>query len=229
MCLWVGYKFCYDYLSPILWKIEELTAPVYWQDAIVYLSTQDEILASLIAANPDVILVNYHNPFFTLMKAVVGQQISVKAADAVWQRLENLLGTISPTNYLTFTEEELRACGLSHRKIDYIRHIAKAFEDGILNPDDWQTMDNEAVVKQLTSIKGIGIWTAEMFLIFYLQRPDILPLADLGLINAIHVHYSLKQKLSKAEILNLSLKWKPYRTVATWYLWLSLDPLTVQY
>ncbi len=206
-----------------------LNSPVYWHDAIVYLSAKDKILADLIALYPDAILTNHHNPFSTLMRAIVGQQISVKAADAVWQRLSTLLGSISPENYLALTEEELRECGLSRQKISYITNIAEAFEQGTLNPNDWQIMDDEAVLKQLMAIKGIGIWTAQMFLIFYLQRPDILPLADLGLIKAINSYYGQSRQLSKSEILELSQQWKPYRTVATCYLWRSLDPVAVQY
>ncbi len=206
-----------------------MSIPVYWHDALVYLSAQDKRLAALIAAYPDSTLLNHHNPFHTLTRAIVGQQISVKAADAVWLRLESLLDAISPQQYLKLSEEELRNCGLSRQKIAYITNIALAFTDQTLKPQDWPTMDDEAVVKQLTQIKGIGRWTAQMFLIFHLHRPDVLPLADLGLISAINLHYGKGNNLSKAEIIELSQQWKPYRTVATWYLWRSLDPVTVQY
>jgi DNA-3-methyladenine glycosylase II len=200
--------------------------PPYWQDATIYLSKTDEIIAQLIASYPDEVLKNHHNPFHTLMRAVVGQQISVKAADAVWQRLEGQLETISPPQFLAVGEDALRQCGLSRQKISYLTAVARAFEEGILTPTTWQKMSDDEVVRQLVGIRGIGKWTAEMFLIFHLHRPDVLPLADLGLLNAIQRHYG---SLSKTEILALSQRWQPYRTVATWYLWRSLDPVTVQY
>ncbi len=206
-----------------------MTCPSYWHDALIYLLKRDETLAKLITAFPDATLINQHNPFHTLMRAIVGQQISVKAADAVWFRLEALLKSISPEAYLGISPEELRQCGLSRQKIAYITHVALAFQDRTLNPENWQTMDDEAVIKQLTAIKGVGLWTAQMFLIFNLHRPNVLPLADLGLINALHRHYGNGQKLSKTDIIRLSQRWEPYRTVATWYLWRSLDPVTVQY
>ena len=199
--------------------------PPYWQNAIAYLS-RDEVMAGLIAFYSDEVLKNQGNPFHTLMKAVVGQQISVKAADAVWQRLEAQIETISPEQFLTIREDILRKCGLSRQKISYITAIAIAFEQGILNPNQWHNMEDEEIMRQLLQIRGIGQWTAEMFLIFYLNRPDVLPLTDLGLLNAIKLHYG---SLSKSEILTLSQQWQPYRTVATWYLWRSLDPVTVQY
>jgi DNA-3-methyladenine glycosylase II len=200
--------------------------PSYWQNATNYLTNTDEIMAGLIVSYPDEVLKNHNNAFHTLMRAVVGQQISVKAADSVWQRLEAQLETISPQQLLRVGEDALRQCGLSRQKISYLTAIARAFEEGILTPSTWQTMSDDEVVRQLVGIRGIGQWTAEMFLIFHLHRPDVLPLADLGLLNAIQLHYG---SLSKAEIVALSQQWQPYRTVATWYLWRSLDPVTVQY
>ena len=206
-----------------------MNSPVYWADAIAHLSSQDNVLAKIIATYPDCILTHQANPFLTLTRAIVGQQISVKAADAVWQRLTLQLQPISPPAYLSLDFELLRQCGLSRQKIQYIANIAHAFETGILTPDRWATMDDLAIAKQLMAIKGIGRWTAEMFLIFYLHRADILPLADLGLINAIQQHYGALKPLTKAEIIELSQRWQPYCTVATWYLWRSLDPVVVQY
>lgn len=206
-----------------------MTPPPYWQDAIAYLSDQDEIMAQLITTYCDETLMNYHNPFYTLMRAIVGQQISVKAADAIWARLELNIQTFSPQKLLEIDETQLRQWGLSRQKISYITNIAHGFEDGIFTPHLWSTMSDQEVANQLISIKGIGRWTAEMFLIFHLHRPDIFPIADLGLINAVNCHYSQESSLSKQSILDLSQQWKPYRTVATWYLWRSLDPVPVQY
>jgi DNA-3-methyladenine glycosylase II len=200
--------------------------PSYWQDATNYLTDTDEIMAGLITSYPDEVLKNHNNAFHTLMRAVVGQQISIKAADAIWQRLEAQLETISPSQFLTVGEDKLRQCGLSRQKISYLSAIARAFEEGTLTPSRWERMSDGEVVRQLVGIRGIGQWTAEMFLIFHLNRPDVLPLTDLGLLNAIQLHYG---SLSKSEMLTLSQQWQPYRTVATWYLWRSLDPVTVQY
>lgn len=200
--------------------------PFYWQEAINFLHQQDTILSNLIKIYPDCILKNYHNPFHTLTRAIVGQQISIKVADVIWSRLEAKLNSISPEHFLRLEEEVLRECGLSRQKINYITNVAIAFEQNILTPQQWPQMSDLEVMKQLTSIKGIGQWTAQMFLIFHLHRPDILPLTDLGLINAIKLHYG---DMTIEEIKVFSQQWKPYRTVATWYLWRSLDPVTVQY
>lgn len=202
--------------------------PPYWQEAIAYLAPKDRVIAELIVSYPDAVMRNYNNPFYTLMRAVVGQQISVKAASAIWQRLEKQLEVIYPSQVLAVEEDQLRQCGLSRQKISYIREIARAFEEKILTPNTWETMSDREIVNQLTTIRGIGQWTAEMFLIFHLHRPDVLPLSDLGLLKAIQLLYG-DRFVKKAEILELSQKWKPYRTVATWYLWRSLDPETVEY
>ena len=206
-----------------------MTYPYFWVEAKEYLRDKDEVLANLMALYPDEAMINYHNPFYTLVKAIIGQQISVSAANSISKRLESLLGTISITNYLQAEFEALRQCGLSRPKISYITNIAQAFQEGILTPDSWPKMSDEDVTCQLVSIKGIGPWTAQMFLIFHLHRSDVLPLTDLGLINAIQRHYGTSGTLTKGQIKELSLQWKPYRTVATWYLWRSLDPLPVQY
>ena len=160
------------------------------------------------------------------MRAVVGQQISIKAAAVIWQRLESRIEVFSPVYFLRVEEDLLRQCGLSRNKIIYLKAIALAFEEQRLTPDLWRQMSDDEVVKQLLKIKGIGQWTADMFLIFYLNRPDVLPLSDIGLLNGIKHHYG---NLSKAMILERAQIWQPYRTVATWYLWRSLDPEVVQY
>ena len=206
-----------------------MSSPIYWQDAKEYLRSNDAILADIIALYPSETMINYHDAFLTLVKAIIGQQISVSAANAINQRVESLLGEITPENYLETDPQLLRQCGLSRQKIAYITNITQGFKDGILTPQTWSDMTDKAFIDQLTSIKGIGPWTAQMFLIFHLHRRDIFPLADLGLINAIQLHYGSEKALSKGEIKELSQRWKPYRTVATWYLWRSLDPVPVQY
>ncbi|MGK7886780.1 MAG: DNA-3-methyladenine glycosylase [Crocosphaera sp.] len=206
-----------------------MSCPGYWQEAKEHLRSNDPILADLIALYPSETMINYHDAFLTLVKAIIGQQISVSAANAIYQRLESLLGKITVENYLESDAQLLRECGLSRQKIAYITNITQGFQDGILTPQRWSNMNDKEVMDQLTSIKGIGPWTAQMFLIFHLHRRDIFPMADLGLINAIQLHYGGEKALSKGEIKELSQGWKPYRTVATWYLWRSLDPVPVQY
>jgi DNA-3-methyladenine glycosylase II len=180
-------------------------------------------------AYPDVSLTHSGNPFYTLVRSIVGQQISVKAAESVWGRLELLLSEVTPQVYLKLAEDSLRNCGLSRQKIGYIRNIAEALENGILTPDQWSNMSDQEVSQQLIKVKGIGQWTAQMFLIFYLHRQDIFPLADLGLVNAIQKLYGQEKSLDRVEMIELSARWQPFRTVATWYLWRSLDPVVVQY
>ncbi len=206
-----------------------MTYPSYWFKASEYLAARDRIISNLIASYPNDIMTNDLNPFATLVRAIVGQQISVKAASAITSRLESRIGTFSAKDYLAAGEEELRQCGLSRPKIRYITNVAMAFEEGLLTPAQWLEMGDEEIEKQLTSIPGIGKWTAQMFLIFYLHRPDILPLNDIGLLKAVAKHYASGKQLTKTEVLEIAQAWKPYRTVATWYLWRSLDPQPVQY
>ncbi|MEI6380129.1 MAG: DNA-3-methyladenine glycosylase 2 family protein [Cyanobacteriota bacterium ELA615] len=201
-----------------------MTIPPYWQKAKLHLAQRDPKMDKLIDSYPDECLINYHNPFYTLTRAIVGQQISVKAADKIWQRVESLI--ISPESFLEIESQQLRQLGLSHQKVNYLTNIAQSFVDRSLTPELWHSMSEQDITNQLLAIKGIGRWTAEMFLIFHLHSPNILPLSDLGLLNAIKLHYQLT---NKEEILKLSQLWDPYCTVATWYLWRSLDPIPVQY
>ena len=206
-----------------------MNSPPYWHEAINYLVTKDRVIASLIATYPNEVMLNHQNPFYTLVKAIVGQQISIKAAAAIFQRLESLIGHFSTEHYLAAKEDELRQCGLSRPKIRYITNVAKALESGQLTPLTWSTMSDEQIAKQLMSVSGIGTWTSQMFLIFHLNRADILPLGDVGLLKAIELHYGFGKQLSDSEIRKIAQVWQPYRTVATWYLWRSLDPISVQY
>ena len=121
------------------------------------------------------------------------------------------------------------ACGLSKRKLEYIVDLARHFESGQVNPSKWPALDDESVISELTAVRGIGRWTAEMFLIFNLQRPDVLPLADIGLQRAIALHYFDGRKIAQRTIVRLGQTWAPWRSVATWYLWRSLDPEPIEY
>jgi DNA-3-methyladenine glycosylase II len=160
----------------------------------------------------------------------VGQQISVAAAQAVWDRV--LLASkrkITPKNILALSTEELRGAGLSGRKVEYIRDLADHFHSGRLHANQWQDMDDESVIQELSSIRGIGRWTAEMFLIFNLVRPNILPLDDVGLLKAISLNYFSGEPVSRHEAREVAANWAPWRTVATWYMWRSIDPIPVEY
>lgn len=213
--------------------------PTYWQEAQNHLR-QDAVLARVIARFPDSVLKGRGAPFETLIRAVVGQQISVKAADAVWTRVVASTGTMQPANLLILTEDALRGAGLSGQKVKYVRGIAQGFADGTVHPGLWDDMPDEAIIAELTKLPGIGRWTAEMFLIFNLLRPNVLPLDDLGLLKGFEKHYGpirgtaklegmKKYKKIAAALDKHSRHWQPYRTVATWYLWRSLDPVEVEY
>jgi DNA-3-methyladenine glycosylase II len=207
--------------------------PSYWDEATRSLARRDRTLKRLIRAFPDVHLQRRGDPFTTLARAIVGQQISVKAAQAVWTRFVELLGTpstrITPKAVLASEVADLRGAGLSARKSEYLVDLARHFDDGRVHVRQWQQMDDESIIEELVSIRGIGRWTAEMFLIFHLMRPDVLPLDDLGLIKGISVNYFSGEPVSRAEAREVGDAWAPYRSVATWYIWRSLDPLPVDY
>lgn len=203
--------------------------PTYWQQATAELSERDKVLKELIARHQDMVLRSRGEPFYTLARSIVGQQISVKASDKVWQRLIEAVPELTPKGISGSIEDDLRACGLSQRKVSYLRDLARHFEQELLEPAGWEAMDDEAVIADLMRVRGIGRWTAEMFLIFNLQRPDVLPLDDFGLQRAMSMHYNNDQPLSKLKIRVISNQWQPWRSVATWYLWRSLDPTPVEY
>ncbi|MDP1557940.1 MAG: DNA-3-methyladenine glycosylase [Nitrosomonas sp.] len=203
--------------------------PIYWKQATQELTERDEVIGNLILCFNDAALDSRDNAFVTLARSIVGQQISVKAAESVWQKIIVTLPEITPRTIHLAEEIELRSCGLSHRKISYLQELSQHFLDGALNEADWKEMDDEALIVQLTQIQGIGRWTAEMFLIFHMLRPDILPLADIGLQRAISRHYNANQPMDKSSMRILAKSWQPWRSVATWYLWRSLDPLPVNY
>ena len=209
--------------------------PEYWNDAIRYLSEVDPILCEIIKKNQHQVLISKNNPFNTLIKSIIGQQISVKAAQSIYLRLlEVLKHEISPTEIKEINKENLREIGLSRQKIEYIHNISDYF---INNPKItsnlyFLTASKDEIYNNLIKIKGIGEWTIEMFFIFYVTLPDILPLKDIGLINAIKRAYNLvtlHKETQHQNILNISNKWKPYRTVATWYLWQMIDDELVEY
>ncbi len=204
--------------------------PDYWDDALAQLVKRDRILKKIIPQFPDIWLTTRGNPFITLARSICGQQISVKAAESVWQRVLLECGKRpSPASVQKAGLERLRAAGLSGRKAEYILDLSTHFSDKLVQPSKWARMPDEEIIEELTAIRGIGRWTAEMFLIFNLQRPDVLPLDDVGLLNAISLHYFSGEPVSRFEAREVAQGWQPFRTVATWYLWRSLDPVPVEY
>ncbi len=203
--------------------------PTYWRQACQTLSACDPIMQQLIEQFSDASPVSRGCAYTTLARSIVGQQISVKAAESVWQKIIGSLPEITPHVIAAADHDLLRSCGLSARKIAYLQDLSQHFSEGNLSKIAWTGMEDETIIVQLTKVKGIGRWTAEMFLIFHLQRPDVLPLDDIGLQRAISQHYFDKQLVDKKTMHELARSWQPWRSVATWYLWRSLDPLPVEY
>ncbi len=208
-------------------------APTYWDDACKHLTKRDRVLKKIIPRFGESRLQSRGDAFTTLARSIVGQQISVAAAQAVWDRFAALSKEaptkLSPTVVLKLAPTSMREAGLSVRKAEYLHDLAKHFCEGTVHVSTWGQMDDEAIVDELVAIRGIGRWTAQMFLIFHLMRPDVLPLDDLGLLKGISVNYFSGEPVSRAEAREVSEAWAPFRSVATWYLWRSLDPLPVEY
>ena len=208
-------------------------SPEYWEAACKHLKRSDRVMKRLIPRFGDARLTSRGDAFTTLSRSVVGQQISVKAAQSVWNRFSELArpngGPLSPQTVACLEVEALRGAGLSARKAEYLLDLAAHFASGRLHVNQWSEMPDESIIEELIEIRGIGRWTAEMFLIFHLMRPDVLPLDDLGLIKGISLNYFSGESVSRAEAREVAEAWAPYRSVATWYLWRSLDPLPVDY
>ncbi|OZI45484.1 DNA-3-methyladenine glycosylase family protein [Bordetella genomosp. 4] len=204
-----------------------IAKPDYWEEAVAHLMRRDRILKKIIPQHSETWLTSRGSPFITLARAILGQQISNKAADTLWQRFVDTVGKRpTPSSVLTVGVQGLRQAGLPQRKCEYVQDLAAHFGERRVHPEKWAAMDDESVVSELVAIRGIGRWTAEMFLIFHLQRPDVLPLDDLGLLKAISLHYFSGEPVSRFEAREVSSAWQPWRTVATWYLWRSLEPHT---
>ena len=203
--------------------------PQYWDKAKRALRRADPVMGEIIARHPRVHMVARGDAFLTLARAIAGQQISVKAAQSVWNRVVDLCVDMTPDRVLAQQRPHLRACGLSDRKVEYIADLAQHFADGTVHVARWPQMADEEVIAELVQVRGIGRWTAEMFLMFNLLRPNVLPLDDLGLQKAMRLSYFRGRKVSPARMRKLGEIWQPYRSVATWYLWRSLDPLPVEY
>ena len=197
--------------------------PEYWSAAKVDLSVADSALAKIIARNEEAILSSKGDLFLNLVSAIVGQQISTAAARTIWGRFEGLVGEVNPKSVLSRSHEELRGCGLSGRKAEYILGIAEAWQSGYADID-WDEMSDVEVMAALIKLRGVGTWTVEMILIFTLLRPDVFPVGDIGVVRAVERLYSEGERMSNDELIAKSQDWRPWRTVATWYLWRSIDP-----
>ena len=212
--------------------------PDYWERAKQDLAHADPVMARLIDAYPELHLARRSDAFTALCRAIVGQQISVKAADAIWRRFVDRAApeqnaspfpALSPQRIVALPPGALRECGFSTRKADYLTDLAGHFASGRLVPAQWRTLDDESLIAALCDVKGIGRWTAEMFLIFHELRPDVFPVDDIGLQKAIAVHYHRGRRVAASTLRRHGARWRPWRSVATWYLWRSLDPLPVEY
>ena len=197
--------------------------PEYWSEAKRHLAKRDAVLRRLVKSYPDPALASRGDPFQALARSIVGQQISVKAADSIWGRFAERAGRVRPAVVVDIPPADLRACGFSGQKAGYMLDLAGRFASGEIKPRRWARMDDEAVVEDLTQVKGIGRWTVEMFLIFHMKRPDVFPVGDLGLLRAMERQYNGGEALTKDEMREIGKPWQPYRTAATWYLWRSLE------
>ncbi len=206
-----------------------IASPEYWDDACKHLMKKDRVMKRLIPQFGQACLQSRGDAFVTLARSVVGQQISVKAAQTVWDRFAQLPQQMTPAQVLRLKIDDMRAAGLSARKVEYLVDLSLHFDSGKVHVDEWAAMEDEAIIDELVAIRGIGRWTAEMFLIFHLMRPDVLPLDDVGLINGISKSYFSGEVVSRSDAREVALAWAPYRTVATWYIWRSLDPVPVEY
>ena len=201
----------------------------YWAEARKALCRADPILGKLIRAAGGSVLQPRNDPFFSLSRSIVAQQISVHAAEAVWQKLIAHVGAMTPGAMAGQTEDALRGCGLSRPKARYLLSLAEHFTEGGLDQEPWRRMEDDAVIERLVEVKGIGRWTAEMFLIFYLLRPDVLPVADVGIQKAIASHFNGGVRPGPDVMFAIAEPWRPWRSVASWYLWRSLDAVPVEY
>ena len=202
--------------------------PDYWEDAILHISKRDDVLSKIIERNLEPRLNPHGDVFRTLIKSIVGQQISIQAADATWDRMVGLLGEINPNEICKTGLMDLRGCGLSMRKAEYISGVSEMWMDGRLDID-WGGLEQIEIRDRLLSIRGVGPWTVDMVLIFSLGFTDVLPTGDVGLLRAVENNYAGGRRLSAEEVMAIAEPWRPYRTVATWYLWRTIDAEPVSY
>jgi DNA-3-methyladenine glycosylase II len=204
--------------------------PDYWQDSLQYLTSADKTLGDIISQHKDYSITSRGEAYETLLRAIVGQQISVKAAASVWNKIVDLIKIIEPNKVLSTSKEKLKLCGLSKQKTQYILNISEHFKiNNIIDDTYWEERTYLSVYEELITIKGIGPWTAEMFGMFYLLEKDIFPLKDVGILRAMYQLYNNGERIDINKIVKISDTWKPYRSVACWFLWRSIDSEEVLY
>ncbi|RKJ99556.1 DNA-3-methyladenine glycosylase family protein [Alicycliphilus denitrificans] len=210
-------------------KTAEATPPDYWAEACRHLTKRDRVMRRLIPQVGDVAPYPREDAFSTLARSIVGQQVSVASAQRVWDQFAALPRSMTPRSVLKLKVDDMRAAGLSARKVEYLVDLALHFDSGQLHVKQWGQMDDAAIVAELVAIRGISRWTADMFLIFHLARPNVLPLDDATLIQGISRHYFSGDPVSRSDAREVAEAWKPWCSVASWYIWRSLAPLPVDY
>ena len=204
--------------------------PVYWHKAKRILSKRDPVLRGVMEKYKKGFLTTKNNPFFSLCRTIVGQQISTKAADSIWHKFEKKCKKrVIPNTVLKLSSRTLKSAGLSRQKVSYLKNIAKSFKNKSFNVGEVKKMNDKEAINYVTQLKGLGIWSAEMFLMFNLNRPDIFPIQDIGLLRAISKNYKTSYPPSKRFLDKISKLHSGYRTVFTWYMWRSIDPTDVEY
>ena len=204
--------------------------PTYWYKAKKVLSKKDPILRKIIKKYNKSFLTTRDNPFFSLCRTVVGQQVSTASADSIWSKFEKKCkGSITPKMVLKIPSRSLKSAGLSRQKIGYLKIIAKAFKNKSFDIKKLKRMDDESAINYITKLKGLGVWSAEMFLLFNLNRPNIFPIKDIGLLRAISKNYKTSYPPSKRFLNKISKLHNGYRSVSTFFLWRSIDPVDVAY
>ena len=204
--------------------------PVYWERAKRILSKRDPVLRKVIKKYKRGFLTTRNDPFFSLCRTIVGQQISTKAADSIWSKFEKKCRKhIVPNRVLKLSSSSLKSAGLSRQKVKYLKNIAKNFKNKSFNVRELKKMKDEKAINYITKLKGLGIWSAEMFLMFNLNRRDVFPVKDIGLLRAISKNYKTSYPPSEKFLNKISKLHAGYRTVFTWYMWRSIDPTDVEY
>ena len=204
--------------------------PNYWYKAKKILSKKDPVMKKIIKKYNKGYLKTRNDPFFSICRTIVGQQISTKAADSIWAKFRiKCRKKILPKIIIKLTSRSLRSAGLSHQKISYLKNISKSFRNKSFDVSKLKKMDDEDAIHYITQLKGLGVWSAQMFLLFNLKRPDIFPTKDIGLIRAISINYKKSYPPSERFLKKISKLHLGYRTVFTWYMWRSIDPIDVEY
>ena len=194
--------------------------PAYWNKAKRILSKRDSVLRKIINKFNKGYLTSRKDPFFSLCRTIIGQQISTKAADSIWLKFEmKCKKKIVPKTVLKLTSSSLKTVGLSRQKITYLKNIAKSFNNKSFNIKDLQKMNDEQAITYITQLKGLGVWSAQMFLMFNLNRPDVFPATDLGVQKGFQIFHDLDDLPEPSFMIKKAKIWKPYRTLAAHYMW----------